>query len=119
MTDSFAKRKRAIALLILLLLVLAATTAYLLRPRYTPAERDHYTALFCHVVTTGGSHDADKTMRAIVENGNADYALSKIEYNAAAAQDAISRFAKLDAGQQHQAQQNSADCERLLGLAAR
>ncbi|MBN3724875.1 hypothetical protein [Burkholderia sp. Ac-20379] len=118
MTDRFANRKRAIALLLFLSLLLAAATAYLLRPRYTPAERDYYTALFCHAMTTG-SRDPDKTMRAIVENGNADYALSKIEYNAPAARDAMSRFAKLDAAQQRTAAQDSADCERLLGLAGR
>lgn len=117
MTDSLAKRKRAIALLLLLLL-LAAAAAYLLRPRFTPAERGYYTALLCHVVATG-SHDPDKAMRAIVENGNADYALSKIEYNAAAARDAMSRLAKLDAAQQRAAAQSSADCEHLLGLADR
>ncbi|MEK6347700.1 MAG: hypothetical protein V4764_09490 [Burkholderia sp.] len=118
MTERLAKRKRTIALLLLPLLLLAAATACLLRPRYTPAERDYYTALLCHVVATG-SPDRDKTMRAIVENGNADYALSKIEYNAAAARDAISRFAKLDAAQQRTASHDSADCERLMGLASR
>lgn len=118
MTDSSAKRKRTIALLLLPLLLLAAVAAYLLYPRYTPAERDYYTALLCHVVTTG-KQDQDKTMRAVVENGNADYALSKIEYNAAAAHDAMSRFAKLDAAQQRAAAQSSADCERLLGLTSR
>jgi hypothetical protein len=107
------KKKRWIALLLLVLS--AAAVAHFLRPRFTPAERDQYTALLCHVVANG-SHDPRKDMQDLIENGNADYALQHLEYNAAAANDALKRFAKLDTTQQHAAAQNADDCQRLLGL---
>jgi hypothetical protein len=109
------KKKRWIALLLLILS--AAAAAHFLRARYTPAERDQYTALLCHVVSNG-SHDPRKDMQDVIENGNADYALHKLEYNTAAANDALKRFAKLDAAQQRDAAQSDVDCQRLLGLNA-
>ncbi|WP_322052383.1 hypothetical protein [Paraburkholderia bannensis] len=107
------KKKRWIALLLLVLS--AAAVAHFLRPRFTPAERDQYTALLCHVVANG-SHDPRKDMQDVIENGNADYALQKLEFNAAAANDALKRFARLDAAQQRDAAQSSGDCQHLLGL---
>ncbi|CAG9212150.1 conserved exported hypothetical protein [Paraburkholderia tropica] len=109
------KKKRWIALLCLILS--AAAVAHFLRPRYTPAERDYYTVLFCHVMSTG-SHDPRKDMRDVVENGNADYALHKLEYNAAAANDTLARFDKLSGEEQRLAAQSRPECQRLLGLSA-
>ncbi|WP_321854976.1 hypothetical protein [Paraburkholderia tropica] len=109
------KKKRWIALLCLILS--AAALAHFLRPRYTPAERDYYTVLFC-LVKNNGTDDPRKDMRDMVENGNSDYALHKQEYNPAAANDALARFDKLGSEDQRAAGQSRAECQRLLGLNA-
>ncbi|MBN3854219.1 hypothetical protein G3N59_12575 [Paraburkholderia sp. Ac-20340] len=114
------KKKRWIALLLLILS--AAAVAHFLRPGISAADRDYYSALLCHVTTNDvindGGRDPRKSMRYVIENGNSDYGLHKLEYNAAAADDALARFAKLDADQQRAARASGTDCQRLMGLSA-
>ncbi|MDE1179316.1 hypothetical protein [Paraburkholderia sp.] len=97
-----------------LTVLLIALGVWLHRPSYTAADRDYYAALLCDVTVNGTQNDPRKAMRDLVENGNADYALHKIRFNGAAADDALQRFATLTPAQQKQAAHDTATCERLL-----
>lgn len=89
-------------------------------PAVSEQDRHYYASLLCVVAgqTPQVSQFSDH-MRAIVENGNSDYALKKMTFNPAAASGAIQRWQQLTADQQQQASKDPERCRSLVTAAAR
>ncbi|WAT01948.1 hypothetical protein [Rouxiella chamberiensis] len=95
------------------LAVCAALLGWWLTPHYSKEDKAYYVSVFCAIHHDDSSR-FEKDMQTVIDGGNSDYALQKINYNAALGSKVFDTWNRLSANEKQSVFSTADTCRTLM-----